>query len=461
MAEAPKIPRIVRERLLSGQSGARAAREHLDADLLAAYAENSLPSRERNLVLNHLSVCEDCRDAAMLSLPESATAAARHARGGSLLPGWMGLRWAALATGVVLTIGVVLLNRNFEQAKVSQAPASSEQPQVAVAPSSVQEHRFQSVQSEAKTPGFGGGVIADQRTRLKGARQNRTDNSYKADIGRSTKPRTAPAAGFDNFAAYANRASRNQTSPAASPAASATMASGGMAADKHEAPATAVGSLGKLMQVAPAPGITAQSSAEIANAQAETQVAGKRSEADADGLREQEPSKKKTAAENATVVAGSLPSPPQARAQQAPASPAVRAQSQGYFQTKDQVEANQEKLAIASSEPALQWRIRAGKLQQSTDTGKTWQEVSVAPGVKLHAFWTQGSSVWAGGTAGSLFHITDSGKQAVRIPIKVGEAEVAETVVAVTFADELNGTIMLENNLVLQTTDGGKTWERR
>src|SRR5258705_11825797 len=175
MAEAPKIPRIVRERLLNAQAGARATREHLDADLLAAYAENSLPRRERDSVLNHRAVCENCREAVMLSLPESTTTAA-PARDGGLLPGWMGLRWAALAACFVLTVGVVLLNRNFEQAKVSQAPASSEQPPVAVAPSGAPERRFESAQSESKTSDFGGGAL-----------KSRAKKDYKADIGRSAK----------------------------------------------------------------------------------------------------------------------------------------------------------------------------------------------------------------------------------------------------------------------------------
>ena len=464
MAEAPKIPRIVRERLLNAQAGARATREHLDADLLAAYAENSLPRRERDSVLNHLAVCENCREAVMLSLPESTTTAA-PARDGGLLPGWMGLRWAALAACFVLTVGVVLLNRNFEQAKVSQAPASSEQPPraVAVAPSGPPERRFESAQSESKTSGFGGGVLADEQTQLRGALKSRAKKDYKADVGRSAKSPTAPAAAFDrlsSFGASEKSASGSQNSvAAASPATSAANAAGA-SNEKHETQAAGVGSVGKLMRVAP--GVTAQSSAEIAHADAGTQVTNKGNEADASGMRGQEPSKKKTAPETTPAVAAALPSPPQARAQKAPASPTLRVQSEGYFQTKDQLETlNQEKLATASSEPAMQWRIRAGRLQQSNDTGKTWQELNVAPGVKLHAFWTQGSSVWAGGTAGSLFHVTDAGKQAVRIPIRVAEGEVAETVVAVTFTDELNGTIMLESNLVLQTTDGGKTWERR
>src|ERR1700691_4362360 len=41
--------------------------DHLDADLLTAFSEQSLPPRERQHVLEHLSRCTQCREIAVLA----------------------------------------------------------------------------------------------------------------------------------------------------------------------------------------------------------------------------------------------------------------------------------------------------------------------------------------------------------------------------------------------------------
>ena len=192
---------------------------------------------------------------------------------------------------------------------------------------------------------------------------------------------------------------------------------------------------------------------------------GKGGEMDRTWLRDQEPGKKKTAPEAAPVVTGSVAPVMRSEKHDKSAKPqSLNARSQAYdFESKDQaagLTVGKENLAPAAPTP-MQWRIRGGKLQQSIDEGKTWQEIPVSPGITLHAFWTQGPSVWASGSGGSLFHITEAGKRSVRIPIKLGEDDVSQTVVAVTFADELHGHVMLENGQVLQTSDGGKTWQRQ
>ena len=63
-----RVPKIVQQRLASGQAG-----QHPDADLLAAFAENSLLERERGVVLSHLSRCGDCRSIVALAQPVTDT----------------------------------------------------------------------------------------------------------------------------------------------------------------------------------------------------------------------------------------------------------------------------------------------------------------------------------------------------------------------------------------------------
>jgi hypothetical protein len=252
-------------------------------------------------------------------------------------------------------------------------------------------------------------------------------------------------------------------SPHAPPPPSATAAASPSAA-------STAGTLGKLSSAAPSEerqnGRSGQVSGEVAAASEANEAAFGDQSAGA-RLNGQEPGKKKLADENVPVTAPArarrvLPRDDKQAVAQSLASSPSAASSNFSVEAKDQSDAliaGTAKLATASPTP-MQWRIRGGKLQQSNDEGKTWREVNIPSPVSLRAFWSLGSSVWAGGTQGSLFRVTDDGKKSVQIPIKTGEGEVSQTVVAVTFSDELHGIITLENGQILQTADGGKTWER-
>jgi hypothetical protein len=93
------VPNIVRERLKAATSAA----DHPDADLLTAFAEQSLPAPERATVLEHLARCADCRDVVALALPATedieTPATATPSRRGWLT--WPALRWGLVAAGVV------------------------------------------------------------------------------------------------------------------------------------------------------------------------------------------------------------------------------------------------------------------------------------------------------------------------------------------------------------------------
>ena len=222
-------------------------------------------------------------------------------------------------------------------------------------------------------------------------------------------------------------------------------AAGAPVAGRETQPAT----LGKLSPAVAAAGQTAD--ADQAN---EAQLA------------KEEPGKKKVADENLPMATASarrpLPRDDKSAVAQSLSASAPTSSTNFTFEAKDQAEVlttSREKLATASPTP-MQWRIRSGKLQQSKDSGKTWQQVLMPINVTLRAFWALGNSVWAAGTSGSLFHFSDGGKNSVRVPIKTDEGEISQTVVSVSFSDELHGIITLENGQILQTSDGGKTWQR-
>ena len=120
------MPKIVLERLkrksMADQQGRHSALgnqestiedrqfPHLDANLLAAFVEKTLPERERAQVLNHLAQCAECRELVALTLPAEAEVTVP-----TRLPArrrwsvWQALRWGTLAAALgAVAIGVIL-----------------------------------------------------------------------------------------------------------------------------------------------------------------------------------------------------------------------------------------------------------------------------------------------------------------------------------------------------------------
>jgi len=91
------VPNIVRERLRAVVPPG----DHPEADLLTAFAEQSLPERERAKLMNHLARCGQCRDVIMLALPaaEETRTVTTPVRGNWLT--WPTLRWAFVAAGII------------------------------------------------------------------------------------------------------------------------------------------------------------------------------------------------------------------------------------------------------------------------------------------------------------------------------------------------------------------------
>src|SRR6202140_1895662 len=139
-----EVPKIVYGRLraalpLPGRAAPEQA--HPDADLLAAFAEQALSATERDVVLEHLALCGDCREVVTLGLPAADMVPPQTAdedvrttvsRAGAPAPhkasfAWPNLRWAALAAGVVVAAAALLLHPG----KLNQATTPSIDPQVA------------------------------------------------------------------------------------------------------------------------------------------------------------------------------------------------------------------------------------------------------------------------------------------------------------------------------------------
>ena len=110
------VPKLVQQRLRAMTP----AVNHPDADVLTAFAERSLPEVERELVLEHMARCGDCRDIVVLASPEiePVEIAVRLSPSGWT---WPVLRWGFVAAGVVAiaSFGVVQYQRHFRTPSVA------------------------------------------------------------------------------------------------------------------------------------------------------------------------------------------------------------------------------------------------------------------------------------------------------------------------------------------------------
>ena len=102
---------------------------HPDADLLTAFAEQSLFGRERDSVLAHLAQCSDCREIVILASPNLEPVLPKSPARLRWL-GWPVLRWGALAACAVVVVAAVSLRPRFEAARSSEL--RSEVPQAVV-----------------------------------------------------------------------------------------------------------------------------------------------------------------------------------------------------------------------------------------------------------------------------------------------------------------------------------------
>jgi hypothetical protein len=111
------VPNIVRERLKATPP----AVNHPDADLLTAFAEQSLPDGERALVLDHLARCGDCRDVLALALPASETLETAIRPNRSTWMTWPALRWGFVAAGILVIASLGILKYQQHSAPAMMA----------------------------------------------------------------------------------------------------------------------------------------------------------------------------------------------------------------------------------------------------------------------------------------------------------------------------------------------------
>lgn len=383
------IPKLARERLKATPPGI-----HPDIDLLAAFAEHSLKGRERSQLLEHLAICDDCREMVSLAqAPSQAVALSPQKVRWFSLPL---LRWSIAAALVVIASSTIVLRQhraNHPAHSVGQisAPQVNEDQRsksfdIAMATPSPKEEK----EINKAVPGL------PKETRLVSRSEKKTATKQPAEEG---------AFVFKVPSRVTNEATDQLASTETPPPASTAKI------DHPPLPAPSIPSTSENVEVtAAAPAI----SAEVSKAK--------------------EPANEGRAAATGGSVAIRKGVPD-----------GMRLTARSYT---DRNQFPLPRWTLAAD----------GGLQRSFDSGKTWEKVPVEQGAVFRAVSAVGPEVWVGGAAGLLYHSSDQGGHWTRVKPATGEITLTADIATIAFTDAQHGKVTTTDGQSWTTSDAGQTW---
>jgi len=411
---------------------------HPDANLLAAFVEKSLTEREQTQVLNHLSGCAECREVAAFALPAEAALAepARVPAGRPWRP-WLVLRWSAMAVVLgALTVVVVLhpgrwngppkiLQQTTQLGPAGNIPAAP--PTVSAPPSAPPSPEA----AEAKVQG--------------GTKQSAGELAAAGNA--SELPRDLVL----NDQAARDKA-RQQLKMMASSRPPASLTSQFAPAEKGDREESRSSAHSAAALRAPAP---SAAPAAVSAAGEDAMRATAMSQAGPDAL---PATTQSVAVGGANARAVSVEGAAAKVAAQAPRPATVRMSAQAPMSG---MQAFRKKIELEPVPPAVAWSVSAdGKVQRTTDGGKTFEPIAVANGMKFQSVAALGNDVWTGGEGGALFHSADGGATWRRAGISFAGNEVTETITGIQFPDPQHLIISTASGTQWLSEDAGQHWRR-
>ncbi len=452
------VPKFVLKRL---QETSPAADSHPDADLLTAFAEQSLADRERALVMEHLALCGDCRDVVALALPATESVAllptASPARIGWL--SWPALRWAAVAAGILAVTSVGVLqykHRNQEKTVASNllpkeaTSATSAVNQTAPAQATLpQRDTRKEFFAEQKPAAVAGLLAAPAPSRAK------TSGGVGGGMGVLAEPGSSPKQAAEHPA------------PAPSPPRPPT---------PEIRQEVVVGRASESVEVQAAAGpVNTETAAaggqnQLAQNQSNLPLQG-RAFADLDVVKAKDAVPGQVAAGSASVPALAPPTMPLQTSPtlMARASPRWTVSSAGALQRSFDAGKTWENVNPALNPAFVAGRVAAESVVTADQSGteknadKKLQKAAAPPNLSpvFHAVAAIGLEVWAGGSGGALYHSTDGGSRWIRVsPSSAGTALTGD-IIGIQFLDPQHGRIAISSGELWTTSDTGQSWQRQ
>jgi hypothetical protein len=402
-----EVPKIVYDRLrdasldraLPGQEAPE--RSHPSADLLTAFVEQALSATERDGVLDHLSLCEGCRDVIALALPASEIPVETNTteavpRQVMATRSWLSaltvpsLRWAAAAAGVAIIAATLVLRPvNMNRGKIT----STNQVAATASPASRRATASSPANQSVAT------LETDQ------APTPEMHPSKKFEPGRGAKPTTQANSGMTLAV----------TKLSAAPAKQGANETVEVAAEPSAIQAT----------TSPAP-----EDALMARNDAPPVIKSK----PVVGTEASQP-------QNNTSASPSPPLPLQSR------NMTARATAPASLATANPIATN------------VTWAITAGVLQRSLDGGVTWQNAMRADQPLLCSA-SREQDVWTGGQAGVLFHSADGGLTWVQVQPSIKTRQLTFDITHIELRGRLEIAVSGASNEIWHSADGGKTWDK-
>jgi hypothetical protein len=453
-----ELPNIVRERL----KVSRPTAAHPDADVLTAFTERVLPESERAVVAEHLARCHDCRDILALALPASVVLETVRvplpARGG-----WLRapvLRWGVVAAGlaVLAIVGLLQYQRGRGPETLTAArQAAVHLPEARTTPKILADNSVRPAPSAAA--GSANTVPADASRLNAGA----AIASNADTISRKKRAAMVPRASFggpikQSVELYAAPSSVEGTEtqsqlvaadtpgqPANQPfeyramdqkkdegqAGAGGRASIDVTVDKAKAPETTT------VEVSSAAPLLETSSAAATSSAAP--LALRWTISDTGGLLRSVDEGRTWASVD---VNGSFPVVSQ--------MVVVVPQNQKYQQTTSDANLQVQSQAQKQSEPKALGKSRAANRAVAASVSiPVFRAVSAA-----------GLEVWAGGSAGMLYHSANGGQQWTRVVPSASGMLLTGDIIGIAFSDAQHGQITTSTQELWTTIDAGQTWQK-
>jgi hypothetical protein len=406
------VPKFVLKRLPEAAD----TESHPDADLLTAFAEQSLVDSERRRVVEHIARCADCREVVALALPatEDGTLTASTIRSG--WSAWPVLRWSVVAAGIVAlaSVGILQYWQRHQRDKAFDSALLPQNERTATAELANQPPAASSELQEIR-PQKKNGERAGTR---KNAQSNRQDTLATNNSARSNQLFPAP---------------RRGQAAGAGIAAGVASGTGGQAATGAElAPNPDVGQ----RTAVPASSQTVEAESQGASVAPAT-------EKSSDQLSQDQ--KEQSLKENLEAV--------KASARWSINSDGRLQRSLDLGHTWADINPD---LAPSRSTAASM----AGKVNEVARANRNVKAQRTAS-AGFRALAAFGTEVWAGGSAAMLYHSGDSGAHWTRVLPSSSGATLTGDITSIEFSDPQHGRIATSNGEVWITADAGQTWRRQ